>query len=127
LAGMQDRLLVEPEKRRISVAGQVRSAATLGLAGAIFAGLLTVQGCSSDRPVDVVQPVDHRPAQTDSYPDFARPLNAAMPQMTDAEAQRQQAQLSALAVQRQNGEITETDYLARVKELRLLIPKNTPE
>ncbi|MCB1444903.1 MAG: hypothetical protein KDJ87_03630 [Rhizobiaceae bacterium] len=61
-----------------------------------------------------------RPAPADEYPDFSRPLESAMPQMSDQEAAQQERQLSALARQRRSGAISEAEYRRRVRELRLL-------
>jgi hypothetical protein len=61
-----------------------------------------------------------RPAPADKYPDFSQPLDSAMPQMTDEEAARQEAQLSALSRQRQAGTISAAEYRRRVEALRLL-------
>jgi hypothetical protein len=61
-----------------------------------------------------------RPASADEYPDFSQPLDSAMAQMSDEEAARQEAQLSALARQRQAGTISAAEYRRRVEALRLL-------
>ena len=83
-------------------------------------GTASVTGCSTSETVTSVQSTSNRPAPADAYPDFAKPLNAAMPQMSDDEARRQDAELSAPAARRQAGVISEADYLERVRKLRAL-------
>lgn len=88
-----------------------------------FASMLTflAAGCSStSTSSDALVADRQRPAPADKYPDFSRPLESAMVQMSDEEAAHQQAQLSALARQRQSGRITEAEYRRRVDELRRL-------
>ena len=78
-------------------------------------------GCSStSTSSEALTPGRVRPASADKYPDFSQPLDSAMAQMTDEEAARQQAQLSALARQRQAGTISAAEYRRRVEALRLL-------
>ncbi|CAN7331307.1 SHOCT domain-containing protein [Rhizobium sp. LjRoot254] len=76
--------------------------------------------CSSASRTETVHPVDHRPVQSDRYPDFSKPLDSAMPQMTDEDAARMETQLSALASQRKAGTISEAEYRRRVEELQAL-------
>ncbi|MDB5552346.1 MAG: putative lipoprotein [Rhizobium sp.] len=77
--------------------------------------------CSSaSRTGETLQPVDHRPVQSDRYPDFSKPLDSAMPQMTDADAAQMETQLSALARQRRAGTVSEAEYRRRVAELQAL-------
>ena len=60
-----------------------------------------VGGCSSSNTSGEVLATGRlHPAPADTYPDFSKPLDSAMAQMTDEEAARQEAQLSALARQR---------------------------
>jgi hypothetical protein len=83
--------------------------------------LLSVAGCSSTNTSSDALATDRpRPAPAEKYPDFSQPLDSAMAQMTDEEATRQQAQLSALARQRQSGRISDAEYRRRVAELRRL-------
>lgn len=78
-------------------------------------------GCSSKSTSSDVSTTDRvRPAPAEKYPDFSQPLDSAMAQMTDEEAARQEAQLSALARQRQAGTISAAEYRRRVEALRLL-------
>jgi hypothetical protein len=78
-------------------------------------------GCSSTSTSSEVLATERvRPAPAEKYPDFSQPLDSAMPQMTDEEAARQEAQLSALARQRQAGTISAAEYRRRVEALRLL-------
>lgn len=78
-------------------------------------------GCSSkSTSSDLLTTERVRPASADKYPDFSQPLDSAMAQMTDEEAARQEAQLSALARQRQAGTISSAEYRRRVEALRLL-------
>lgn len=88
---------------------------------ALLPFMLTVAGCSSSGNSSGALATDRpRPAPAEKYPDFSRPLESAMAQMTDEEAARQQTQLSALAQQRQAGRISEEEYRRRVAELRRL-------
>lgn len=83
--------------------------------------LLLAAGCSSTSTSKDVLVTDRpRPAPAEKYPDFSEPLDSAMAQMTDEEAAHQQAQLSALARQRQLGRISDAEYRRRVAELRRL-------
>lgn len=75
---------------------------------------------SSSRTEATLQPADHRPVQSDKYPDFSKPLDSAMPQMTDEDAARMETQLSALARQRRAGTVSEAEYRRRVAELQAL-------
>jgi len=78
-------------------------------------------GCSSTTASNEVLSTERvRPAPADKYPDFSEPLDSAMAQMTDEEAARQEAQLSALGRQRQAGTISAAEYRRRVEALRLL-------
>lgn len=80
-----------------------------------------VGGCSSSNTSGEVLATGRlHPAPADTYPDFSKPLDSAMAQMTDEEAARQEAQLSALARQRQAGTISAAEYRRRVEALRLL-------
>jgi len=89
------------------------------IALAVFS--IGLAGCSSPSRTDVtLQPVDHRPVQSDKYPDFSKPLDSAMPQMTDADAAQMETQLSALARQRRAGTVSEAEYRRRVAELQAL-------
>ena len=89
------------------------------IALAVFSAGLAA--CSSaSRTDDSLQPVDHRPVQADKYPDFSKPLDSAMPQMTDEDAARMETQLSALARQRKAGTVSEAEYRRRVAELQAL-------
>lgn len=92
-----------------------------------FSGLLLpvvaalISGCSSASTSNEVLTAEHvRPAPADKYPDFSRSLDSAMAQMTDEEAARQEAQLSALSRQRQAGTISAAEYHRRVEALRVL-------
>ena len=87
----------------------------------LIATATALAGCSQSTKGDAsVQPTEHRPAPSDKYPDFSKPLDSAMPQMTDEEAARMETQLSALARQRRNGGISEAEYWRRVRELQAL-------
>ena len=62
--------------------------------------VLSVAGCNSTSTSSDALATDRpRPAPAEKYPDFSQPLDSAMAQMTDEDAARQQAQLSALARQ----------------------------
>ena len=82
---------------------------------------VALAACSnSSRTEATLEPVDHRPVQSDKYPDFSKPLDSAMPQMTDADAAQMETQLSALARQRRSGAVSEAEYRRRVAELQAL-------
>lgn len=82
---------------------------------------LGLGGCSSTSATsDVLSTDGVRPARSGAYPDFSQPLDSAMAQMTDQEAADQEAQLSALARQRQAGTISAAEYRRRVEALRVL-------
>ena len=91
------------------------------LAAALPFVAISLAGCSSTTTSNEVLTTERvRPAPADKYPDFSQPLDSAMAQMTDEEAARQEAQLSALARQRQAGNISAAEYRRRVEALRLL-------
>lgn len=93
---------------------------TLFAVALVIGAGFALPGCSTssaDKEMAADQPQD---ARSDVYPDFSKPLTSAMPQMSDEEAARQEAQLSALAGQRKSGAISEAEYNRRVEELRKL-------
>jgi hypothetical protein len=99
----------------------MRSAFSLRLATVLSLSVLLASGCSSSRSSNGDTVAAQTPAAAaEKFPDFSRPLDSAMAQMTDEEAARQEAQLSALARQRRNGVISEAEYQRRVEALRLL-------
>jgi hypothetical protein len=79
---------------------------------------LVASACSTRNSADTSDAL--RPHAADAYPDFSQPLDSAMEQMTDEQAARQEAQLTALSRQRQAGRISEAEYRRRVEALRLL-------
>ena len=82
---------------------------------------LSAAACSSTSASDDALATGRpRPVTADKYPDISQPLDSAMAQMTDEEAERQEKQLSALARQRKLGRISEAEYRRRVAELRQL-------
>ena len=86
---------------------------------ALAATILVLPGCTSpykDKRVFADEIDENR----DVYPDFSKPLTSAMPQMSNEEAAKQEAQLSRLAAQRKSGAISEAEYNRRVEELRKL-------
>ena len=88
---------------------------------ALAASVTVMAGCSgTSSRQETLQPADHRPVQADRYPDFSKPLDSAMPQMSDQEAARIETQLSALARQRRSGAVSEAEYWRRVRELQAL-------
>lgn len=97
-----------------SVRHSLRLASVLSLIGLLAGGCSATGG-----PNDHVD-AGPRPAAAEKYPDFSQPLDSAMAQMSDEEAARQEAQLSALARQRRAGAISEAEYRRRVEALRLL-------
>lgn len=89
---------------------------------AVVAGLaaLLLAGCGSTSGDQTLVSNRPRPAPADKYPDFSKPLESAMTQMTDEQAAQQEQQLSSLAHQRRTGRISAAEYNRRVNELRLL-------
>ena len=86
---------------------------------ALAAAASVLPGCTSpysDKRVFADEANENR----DIYPDFSKPLTSAMPQMSNEEADKQEAQLSHLAAQRKSGAISEAEYNRRVEELRKL-------
>lgn len=82
---------------------------------------LMLSACSStSNSDDAVLASSAHPAPAEKYPDFSKPLQSAMTQMSDEEAAQQEAQLSALSRQRKAGKISVAEYNRRVQELRLL-------
>jgi type IV pilus biogenesis protein CpaD/CtpE len=75
---------------------------------------------SSSRTDQSMLPANQRPAQSDTYPDFSRPLDSAMEQMSDEQAAAMETRLSAVARQRRSGAISEAEYRRRVAELQAL-------
>lgn len=75
------------------------------------------------------QPVSGGPLQkrdTGTFPTFAKPLTAAMPQMEENEASTMEQNLTALGAARRRGQITEAEYKRRVAELRALSEQQKP-
>jgi hypothetical protein len=94
------------------VNGGLKTLAAVGLAVLTVVG----SGCASKVSEEArAVPVDPGP-----YPDFSRPLNSAMEQMTNEDAKTMETQLTALAGRRRAGAISEAEYLRRVEELRAL-------
>ena len=85
-----------------------------------FAAVMLGSCSSTSTTDDVLATGRVRPPPAEKYPDFSKPLESAMAQMSDDEASRQEAQLSVLARQRQAGRISAAEYRRRVAELRLL-------
>ncbi|NTJ42554.1 hypothetical protein G6L28_08070 [Agrobacterium larrymoorei] len=119
--------------------GSLKKAAGLS----VCAGLpLMLAACTTPKPlVDPVhmerpkaqvvgpQRVSTAPSQkqsTGTFPTFAKPITAAMPQMTDDEATTMEQNLSHLAVARRKGSISEAEYKRRVAELRALSEAQQP-
>ncbi|WP_137156016.1 SHOCT domain-containing protein [Rhizobium sp. FKL33] len=94
------------------VNGGLKTLAALALTVLTAAG----SGCASK----VSEEARAIPVEPGPYPDFSRPLNSAMEQMTDEDAKTMETQLTALAGQRRAGAISEAEYLRRVEELRAL-------
>lgn len=87
----------------------------------LAASFLATASCSStSRTDDVLDANQRRPVAADKYPDFSQPLDSAMEQMSDEDAARIQAQLTALARQRKAGTVSEAEYWRRVKALQAL-------
>lgn len=66
-------------------------------------------------------------ANTGKYPSFSKPLRAASAQMSDEDAVLMQQNLDALARKRKSGAISESEYKARVEELRKLAAEHGAE
>lgn len=94
------------------VNGGLKTLAAVALTVLMAAG----SGCASK----VSEEARAIPVEPGPYPDFSRPLNSAMEQMTDEDAKTMETQLTALAGQRRAGAISEAEYLRRVEELRAL-------
>ena len=92
---------------------QPSSRPVLVTACGLFILVLGLSACSATRSPD-------DGPRSDVYPDFSKPLTSAMPQLSDEDAARQSAQLTALANRRKAGTISEAEYLRRVKEMRAL-------
>jgi len=67
------------------------------------------------------------PSLTGKYPGFSQPLRAASQQMSDEDVAKMQKQLAGLSRKRSSGAITETQYKARVEELRKLAAEHGEE
>jgi hypothetical protein len=83
--------------------------------GLLVLGAATVglTGCAPSRIAD-------DSPRSSVYPDFSKPLTSAMPQLSDEDAAKQSAHLSALAARRRAGTISEAEYLRKVQEMRAL-------
>ncbi len=91
----------------------------------ILLSTFMLQSCTSLSSADDTLAVgaDDASAQASadgSYPDFSRPLTAAMAQMSDEEASQMSVELEALNAGKRAGTITEAQYWARVRELQKL-------
>lgn len=118
----------------------VRAATVLCVFGIVLPVLV---GCETLEPVvapadmkspaaEVVGPrrVDASPVSqkrdTGTYPTFATPMTAALPQMQDDEATSMETTMTRLGNARSRGQISETEYKRRVAELRALSEQQKP-
>ena len=93
-------------------------------------GLFMLPACSSNNNGNSearLTTASHRPATSDRYPDFSRPLDSAMEQMSDEKAAQMEAQLTTLARQRRSGAMSEAEYWRRVRELQALSRAAAPQ
>ncbi|GAK70777.1 hypothetical protein RRU01S_13_01150 [Agrobacterium rubi TR3 = NBRC 13261] len=63
---------------------------------------------------------------TGTYPTFAKPMTAALPQMENDEADSMQTSMTKLGAARRRGQISEVEYKRRVAELRALQEQQKP-
>lgn len=119
--------------------GSLKTAAVLSVCGTLP---LLLAACSTPAPIvapeymerpkaQVVGPqrVSTAPSQkqdSGTFPTFAKPMTAAMPQMSEDEATTMEQNLSHLAIARRNGQISEAEYKRRVAELRALSEGQKP-
>ncbi|WP_296100531.1 hypothetical protein [uncultured Agrobacterium sp.] len=118
--------------------GSINTASMLSVCGLI----LPLAACTTPAPIvdpahmerpkaQIVgaQPVSGGPLQkrdTGTFPTFAKPMTAAMPQMEENEASTMEQNLTALGAARRRGQITEAEYKRRVAELRALSEQQKP-
>ncbi|KXG86507.1 hypothetical protein ATO67_00245 [Agrobacterium bohemicum] len=76
------------------------------------------------------QPVDDSPISqkrdTGTYPTFAKPMTAALPQMEKDEAGTMEESMTRLGNARRRGQISETEYKRKVAEMRALYDQQKP-
>ncbi len=76
------------------------------------------------------QKVDASPVaqkrDTGTYPTFAAPMTAALPQMDKEEADSMETTMTRLGSARRKGQISEAEYKRRVAELRALQEQQKP-
>lgn len=63
---------------------------------------------------------------TGTYPTFAKPITAAMPQMGNEEADSMEVTMTRLGAARRKGQISEAEYKRQVAELRALSEQQKP-
>lgn len=87
----------------------------------LIGALSLLSACSQSIDEDKALLAGDEPVPKDAkYPDFSKPLTAAMDQMSDDEAKAQEAQLAGLSSRRRAGTISEAEYRRRVEEMRKL-------
>ncbi|MBL0375059.1 hypothetical protein JJB09_23890 [Rhizobium sp. KVB221] len=100
---------------------KILSNCRLVMVGGLLALGVSLASCSQSTHADApLQPGDEPVNMSDPYPDFSKPLDSAMPQLSDEEAKKQAGQLAALSAKKQSGAISEAEYNKRVAELRKL-------
>ncbi|KQO80906.1 hypothetical protein [Rhizobium sp. Leaf262] len=76
------------------------------------------------------QKVDASPVaqkrDTGTYPTFAKPMTAALPQMENEEAGSMETTMTRLGAARRKGQISEAQYKRQVAELRALQEQQKP-
>ncbi|KQQ46865.1 hypothetical protein ASF69_06750 [Rhizobium sp. Leaf311] len=119
---------------------RVRAVTALSICGIL---LPLMGGCRNLDPVvapanmkrpaaQVVGPrtVDSSPVaqkrDTGTYPTFATPMTAALPQMENDEANTMETSMTRLGNARSKGQISEAEYKRRVAELRALSAQQNP-
>ncbi|MET0172892.1 MAG: hypothetical protein ABW206_10860 [Agrobacterium vaccinii] len=63
---------------------------------------------------------------TGTYPTFAKPMTAALPQMENEEAGTMETTMTRLGAARRKGQISEAEYKRKVAELRALSEQQKP-
>ena len=89
---------------------------------AIFALSVAAAGCTAAQPdrTPVYTSTMARPVSKDIYPNIEGKRPAAAPQLSNEEAAKTSAHLSALSSRRASGAISEAEYKRRLLELQAL-------
>lgn len=118
----------------------VRAATVLSVCGVL---LPLVVSCRTLPPLVAPEDMPHPKAQvvgpqqvdaspvtqkrgTGTYPTFAKPMTAALPQMENEEADSMETTMTRLGAARRKGQISEAEYKRKVAELRSLYEQQKP-